>query len=402
MTNWPIWLTGVSREPGRIPAAIMLPARLFLGITYLYAGLQKFTDPQFFDQGAPNSIGQQLRGYVDGGSPLSPMLTHFAIPHATFIGALIAFAELLIGISALVGLFTRLGAVGGLVISLIFYLTASWSVRPYFLGGDLPYALAWLTLLLAGPGPYSLDEYFFGRLLRAHADTGTFAHVPPRRAASVHSHPSRKPSPPLSPAPSDAMTRAAFLRATGATAALIFTAGVTAVIARIRTPNQPMSVATALPSTLAPNRATPPPEVANTDASQPATQPGLLPRGPATTATPTAGANGSGQSSGVGLIGNVSSLAQNSAKMFTDPVSGQPAVLIHLPSGQFVSYSAVCTHEGCTVAYDTSRHMLVCPCHRAIFDPTHNGQGVSGPSRRPLPTLSVRVDAQGNAYTGSA
>lgn len=415
MANWPIRLTGISREPGRIPGAIMLPARLFLGVTYLYAGMQKFTDPRFFAATAPGSIGQQLRGYVDAGSPLSPLLNHLAIPHATLIGALIAFAELLIGLSALLGLFTRLGAAGGLAISLIFYLTASWSVHPYFLGGDLPYALAWLILLLAGPGPYSLDEYYFGRLLRTRADTGPLAQVPPRRTASVHSRAARK-TPPHVPTPTDAMTRAAFLRAAGTTAALVFAAGVTAVVAKIRTPNQRSPLATASPLPSTPNETppqhtaslpssvlagTPPSDGANVGTAQPA-QPAPLPRGPAATPTAAANTNGTTAASGAGLIGNVAALAPNSAKLFTDPASGQPAVLIHLPDGQFVSYSAVCTHEGCTVGYDASRHLLVCPCHRAVFDPAHGAQGISGPSRQPLPTLSVRIDAQGNAYATSA
>jgi hypothetical protein len=33
------WFVGVPREPGRIPAAFILPARIFLAITYLYAGI---------------------------------------------------------------------------------------------------------------------------------------------------------------------------------------------------------------------------------------------------------------------------------------------------------------------------------------------------------------------------
>jgi len=160
---------GVRGEPGRVPAFALLPLRLFFGATFIYAGLQKLTDPQFFSPTAPGFIGRQMSGFVRGGSPLSPLLTHLAIPHAAQFGALIAFCELWVGLSTLLGLFSRLGALGGLAISVTFYLTATWTVHPYFLGADLPYALGWLTLLLAGPGLYSLDAYFFGRVLRARA-----------------------------------------------------------------------------------------------------------------------------------------------------------------------------------------------------------------------------------------
>src|SRR5258707_218475 len=101
------WLVGVPRKSGRIPATVILPARLFLAVTYLYAGLQKFTDQQFFDPTAPGFVGAQMRGYVQVGSPLSPLLTRLAIPHAAFVGGGIAFCELLVGLSALTGLLTR-------------------------------------------------------------------------------------------------------------------------------------------------------------------------------------------------------------------------------------------------------------------------------------------------------
>jgi Rieske Fe-S protein len=37
-----------------------LPLRLFLGGTFVYAGLQKLLDPGFLTQGAPTYIGSQL------------------------------------------------------------------------------------------------------------------------------------------------------------------------------------------------------------------------------------------------------------------------------------------------------------------------------------------------------
>ncbi|HEY8286496.1 MAG TPA: hypothetical protein VIJ28_19070 [Chloroflexota bacterium] len=73
-------ILNVHRPPGQIPALAILPARLFLGGTFLYAGLQKFTDPQFFSPTAPGFVGHQLSGYVHAGSPLSFLLTSLAIP----------------------------------------------------------------------------------------------------------------------------------------------------------------------------------------------------------------------------------------------------------------------------------------------------------------------------------
>jgi thiosulfate dehydrogenase [quinone] large subunit len=413
------WFVGMPRESGRLPAAIILPARLFLAITYLYAGLQKFTDPQFFNASAPGFVGEEMRGYVRSGSPLSPLLTHLVIPHAAFVGGVIAFCELLVGLSALTGLLTRAGAIGGVAISLIFYLTASWAVHPYFLGGDLPYALLWLTLALAGPGPYSLDEYFFGAVARGRAAAAAIgATRPPRRATAQRAANPPYPAPSVSPVPSDAMTRAAVLRGFGTAAFLAVGAGIIGAIAKARTPpgvyptqanldgNTPVaSGATATP----PPAATP--GVASSGGAAFAIPPFRSSEGTAAThaapgaqsdsaATPTPApllrATPSIAPSTSAALANTSSLATNSAARFTDPSSGDPALLIHLADGNVVAYSAVCTHSGCTVQYSATRKQIVCPCHGAIFDPAHNAQVVRGPARRPLAAIPVQVDGSGN------
>ena len=93
------------------------------------------------------------------------------------------------------------------------------------------------------------------------------------------------------------------------------------------------------------------------------------------------------QPSGGQAIARTSEVAPGSAIKFKD--SGSPAVLIHLESGDFVAYSAVCTHQQCTVAYRNGQ--LACPCHGSVFDPANNGQVVSPPANRPLPQIPVEV-----------
>jgi len=352
---------GVRGEPGRVSAFALLPLRLFFGATFIYAGLQKLTDPQFFSPTAPGFIGRQMSGFVRGGSPLSPLLTHLAVPHAAQFGALIAFCELWVGLSTLLGLLSRLGALGGLAISVTFYLTATWTVHPYFLGADLPYALGWLTLLLAGPGLYSLDAYFFGRILRARAAR---ALVPARKG---------RVAPVPVPLAQDPVARVAFMRGLGAAAAVVVGGGIVGGLAKLRTPNKVF----AGPSQNLSSGAAP----ARTSAT-----------GGAATATPAPAP------AGTTLLGSVKGMPVNSAAQYTDPGSGDPALLIRMPDGHFVAYDAVCTHAGCTVQYDPSQREIACPCHGAVFDPAHGAQVLAGPAPQPLATLHVSVDAHGNAY----
>ncbi len=82
-----------------------------------------------------------------------------------------------------------------------------------------------------------------------------------------------------------------------------------------------------------------------------------------------------------------SDVKPGSAMKFKD--GGEDAVLVHLENGDFVAYSAVCTHQGCVVAYKDGQ--LACPCHGSVFDPANGGEAVTGPAEQPLPEIPVKV-----------
>ena len=98
----------------------------------------------------------------------------------------------------------------------------------------------------------------------------------------------------------------------------------------------------------------------------------------------------SGGDGGAGgtAIASESEVAPGSAYKFKD--SGNPAFLVHLDNGNFVAYSAICTHQACTVAYKDGN--LACPCHGSVFDPADGAAVVAGPAQRPLPEIPVKVE----------
>lgn len=75
---------------------------------------------------------------------------------------------------------------------------------------------------------------------------------------------------------------------------------------------------------------------------------------------------------------------------------GTSIILSQPTAGKIVALSAVCTHQGCTVAPDGAD--LVCPCHGSVFAAA-DGANVSGPASRPLPTVAVTV-ADGEVLAG--
>jgi Rieske Fe-S protein len=70
--------------------------------------------------------------------------------------------------------------------------------------------------------------------------------------------------------------------------------------------------------------------------------------------------------------------------------NGAPAFLFRTKSGVF-AYSAICTHQGCTVDYFKAGKKLVCPCHGASFDPFNAGKVVSGEAKSPLAKIKVSI-----------
>ncbi|MGI8712782.1 MAG: TQO small subunit DoxD, partial [Solirubrobacteraceae bacterium] len=127
----------------------LFPVRLFLGITFIYGGIQKLSDPGFLHAGAPTYIGTQLRGFANG-TPGGFLLRAFAIPHPALAGVGVALLEIAVGLLVTAGLLTRAAATVGLLLNLLLFLTNSWHTYPYFLCSDIVFVVAWLPLALVG------------------------------------------------------------------------------------------------------------------------------------------------------------------------------------------------------------------------------------------------------------
>ncbi|MGW6904633.1 DoxX family protein [Streptomyces sp. NPDC054940] len=133
----------------------LLPLRVFLGVTFIYAGLDKLTDSAFLKDSGSGSVGDMMRAVRD--SAAIPQMVDMALESPVGFGYAIAFGELAVGIGTLIGLLARMAALGGALISLSLWLTVSWASDPYYYGNDLPYLMAWLPLVLAGAPMFSVD-----------------------------------------------------------------------------------------------------------------------------------------------------------------------------------------------------------------------------------------------------
>jgi cytochrome b6-f complex iron-sulfur subunit len=71
-------------------------------------------------------------------------------------------------------------------------------------------------------------------------------------------------------------------------------------------------------------------------------------------------------------------------------------VICTAPSA-YIALSSICTHQGCTVNFNSSSSQFTCPCHGGRYD--ISGKVLMGPPPSPLPKYSVTVD--GNNLTVS-
>ncbi len=133
----------------------LLPLRVFLGVTFIYAGLDKLTDSGFLADTGPGSIGELMR--TVRGTSAVPDLVDLALKDPEGFGYAMGLGEFAVGIGTLFGIFARVAAAGGALISLSLWLTVSWQTTPYYYGNDLIYLMAWLPLVVAGAPVWSVD-----------------------------------------------------------------------------------------------------------------------------------------------------------------------------------------------------------------------------------------------------
>lgn len=274
--------------------------RLWLGITFTYAGIDKALDGGFLNPKATTYIGKQLAGFAQQ-SPISPLLNKM-IEHATLVGAGTMVGEIAIGLATLFGVFPFLAALAGAGLSASLWLSSSFHTTPYFLASDTAYLVMWLVLAL-GVMP---RKRTISRVLN----------VDRRSAIGI-----------------------------GVVGALsIAFAGLGNIFAK-------------------------PAKIASGAAKVVTKQGGGAP---------------------ANSIAAISELNVGSALQIK-LASGDPGILIRTATDTVCAFSAVCTHQGCTVDYDQTSKELICPCHGARFDPLQNGKAIAGPTRAPLTEVPVKI-----------
>lgn len=372
----------------------LLPLRLFLGATFLFAGLQKLANPNFFNAQSPNSIQAQLVASARV-SPIHLLIEHL-LKLATPLGIIIALAEVAIGLGALLGLWTRVAAIGGAILSFSLFLTVSFHAAPFYTGADIVFTFAWLPFVLAGSGTrLSIDALIARRVAREeHLAAPDVVAIQFSTVQSVCGHFNKGkcsarqglacesavcpvllgPRAPMTTRVEiDSVDRRTLVLGTAAAAAVgtgaLILGGVAAEAGRL------------IGGAPAPKK----------------TSSQLGAGSTATTTPPSNTGTGSGQKFAGTLLGPAKDVPVGQAATFTIPTSGDPGIVLHPTAGQYLGYDAVCPHAGCTVGYYAANDLLVCPCHASEFQ-VSTGAVLNGPAPRGLTPLKIAEGPDGNLY----
>jgi len=307
---------------------VIFPLRVFLGVTYIYAGLLKLTDPNYFSKTAPSGVLHQMQA-ASAHSPIAFIVNH-AIEHSTLAGLGIALGELLAGLGLLAGIWSRVAGLGIFGLSASFFLTVSWNTSPYFFGPDIVFMAAALPFIFGGDGGF----YSVGAMIRQRV----------QRDLGV------TPGAVISNQPLEDQIQRRTLIQSGAVAGGLGVAGL-------------------LVGAVGHKR-----------------NAGKVTATPSTSATPTA----SGTSQAGTKVATVADVPVGSAFQFTEATTGAPAFIMQPKAGTFLAYSAICTHQGCIVNFDQGNNIFACPCHGAQFEAT-SGTPVAGPAQTPLQKFTITV-----------
>jgi Rieske Fe-S protein len=106
--------------------------------------------------------------------------------------------------------------------------------------------------------------------------------------------------------------------------------------------------------------------------------------GAATTAAG-GGASASSGSGGGTALGAASEIEVGGGKVF----AAQKVVVTQPSAGQYMGFSAICTHQQCVVD-QVANGTIDCPCHGSKFS-VKDGSVVAGPAPSPLPAAHVTV-----------
>ncbi|MBT2898341.1 DoxX family membrane protein [Streptomyces sp. McG3] len=143
---------------------VLLPMRVLLGFISIYAGMGKLSDPVYFDGGERGSMVKWLTSLHPWA--MAEPLRDFALSHPVGAGLTVAFLQVVVGVLTVLGLWQRVAAAFGALLSAALLVTVSWRTVAVYDAPDIILLAAWSPLIIAGAPVYSVDGRLAGEAWR--------------------------------------------------------------------------------------------------------------------------------------------------------------------------------------------------------------------------------------------
>jgi len=167
----------------RAAGLFWLPIRLFVGVSFLDAGLHKITDPAWTNGGSA-LLAYWQRAAAIPEAPARPAITYdwyrdfinFLIDghHEPWFAWLVTLGEIAVGLGLVLGALTGIAAFFGALMNMSFLLAGSASTNPVLFTFAIGLMLAWKVA-----GYYGVDRYLLPRLGTPWRPGGLFRRAEP-------------------------------------------------------------------------------------------------------------------------------------------------------------------------------------------------------------------------------
>lgn len=152
----------------RAAGLFWLPIRIYVGVSFLEAGLHKLTDPGW-TQGGASLLAYWERAVAIPEAPARPAITYdwyrdfiqflININAESWFAWLVLLGEIAIGLGLIFGVLTGIAAFFGALMNMSFLLAGSASTNPVLFTFGIGLMLAWKVA-----GYYGIDRYLLPRL----------------------------------------------------------------------------------------------------------------------------------------------------------------------------------------------------------------------------------------------
>lgn len=132
-------------------AIVWLILRVYVGYSWVEAGLEKITSPLWVGEKAgvalsgflTNAFAKSMGSHADVSSWYASFLHTFVLTHVTLFSYIVSFGELFVGIALILGIFTGIAAFFGGFMNMNYLFAGTVSINPLMFIIELLLILAW-------------------------------------------------------------------------------------------------------------------------------------------------------------------------------------------------------------------------------------------------------------------